>query len=102
MERTDKERLAGLETALKTKIYGQHEAVEQVCAAVKLSRAGLGNPNKPIASFLFTGPTGVGKTELCRQLANELGLDLTRFDMSEYMEAHTVSRLIGHLRLRWV
>ena len=55
VERTDKERLAGLETALKTKIYGQHEAVEQVCAAVKLSRAGLGNPNKPIASFLFTG-----------------------------------------------
>ena len=95
VERTDKERLAGLETALKTKIYGQHEAVEQVCAAVKLSRAGLGNPNKPIASFLFTGTTGVGKTELCRQLANELGLDLTRFDMSEYMEAHTVSRLIG-------
>ena len=95
VERSDKERLAGLETALKTKIYGQNEAVEQVCAAIKLARSGLGNPKKPIASFLFTGPTGVGKTELCRQLAEELGLELTRFDMSEYMEAHTVSRLIG-------
>jgi len=95
VERSDRDRLAGLETALKTKIYGQHDAVEQVCAAIKLARAGLGNPKKPIASFLFTGPTGVGKTELCRQLADELGLELTRFDMSEYMEAHTVSRLIG-------
>ena len=95
VERSDKDRLSGLETALKTKIYGQNEAVEQVCSAIKLSRAGLGNPRKPIASFLFTGPTGVGKTELCRQLAEELGLELTRFDMSEYMEAHTVSRLIG-------
>ena len=95
VERSDRDRLAGLETALKTKIYGQHDAVEQVCSAIKLARAGLGNPKKPIASFLFTGPTGVGKTELCRQLADELGLELTRFDMSEYMEAHTVSRLIG-------
>lgn len=95
VERSDKDRLSGLETALKMKIYGQNEAVEQVCAAIKLSRAGLGNPQKPIASFLFTGPTGVGKTELCRQLAEELGLELTRFDMSEYMEPHTVSRLIG-------
>ena len=95
VERSDKDRLSGLETALKMKIYGQNEAVEQVCAAIKLSRAGLANPQKPIASFLFTGPTGVGKTELCRQLAEELGLELTRFDMSEYMEAHTVSRLIG-------
>jgi ATP-dependent Clp protease ATP-binding subunit ClpA len=95
VERSDRDRLAGLEAALKTKIYGQHDAVEQVCSSIKLARAGLGNPKKPIASFLFTGPTGVGKTELCRQLADELGLELTRFDMSEYMEAHTVSRLIG-------
>ena len=95
VERSDKERLAGLETALQTKIYGQNEAVSQVCSAIKLARSGLGNPRKPIASFLFTGPTGVGKTELCRQLAEELGLELIRFDMSEYMEPHTVSRLIG-------
>ena len=93
--RDDKARLAALEAELGEAIYGQDEAVTQLASAIKLSRSGLGHPDKPIGSFLFTGPTGVGKTEVCRQLARILGLELIRFDMSEYMERHTVSRLIG-------
>jgi ATP-dependent Clp protease ATP-binding subunit ClpA len=76
-------------------IYGQDHAIDQVVSAIKLSRSGLGNPDKPIGSFLFSGPTGVGKTELAKQLAHSLGVEFIRFDMSEYVEAHTVSRLIG-------
>jgi len=76
-------------------VFGQDVAIEQVSAAVKLARAGLREPNKPIGSYLFSGPTGVGKTEVARQLAMALGLELLRFDMSEYMERHTVSRLLG-------
>ena len=91
----DKTRLAALESELSAKIYGQDEAVSQLASAIKLSRSGLGHPEKPIGSFLFTGPTGVGKTEVCKQLARVLDLELIRFDMSEYMERHTVSRLIG-------
>ncbi len=92
---SDRDRLARLEGQLKTTVFGQEEAVAQVAAAIKLSRSGLAHPDKPIGSFLFTGPTGVGKTELARQLAAILGVELLRFDMSEYMERHTVSRLIG-------
>src|SRR5213079_2269613 len=73
----------------------QSKAIEQIGTAIKLSRAGLGNPDKPTGCFLFAGPTGVGKTELARQLALLMGIELIRFDMSEYMEKHTVSRLIG-------
>ncbi|HAT50331.1 MAG: ATP-dependent Clp protease ATP-binding subunit ClpA [Nitrospirae bacterium] len=91
----DREVLANLESNLKLSIFGQDEAVGQICTAIKLSRSGLANPEKPIGSFLFTGPTGVGKTELARQLALEMTVELVRFDMSEYMERHTVSRLIG-------
>ena len=93
--RDDRERLANLQQELADVIYGQKEAVSQLASAIKLSRSGLAHPDKPIGSFLFTGPTGVGKTEVCRQLARILGLELIRFDMSEYMERHTVSRLIG-------
>ena len=92
---SDKDRLANLEKALKGVIYGQDHAIERVVKAVKLSRSGLGAATKPIGSFLFAGPTGVGKTELARQLATVLGVSFLRFDMSEYMEKHTVSRLIG-------
>ena len=91
----DMEVLRNLERDLKLVIYGQDEAVDGLSAAIKLSRAGLGNELKPIASFLFAGPTGVGKTEVTRQLARIMGIELIRFDMSEYMERHTVSRLIG-------
>ncbi|MFO1519553.1 MAG: ATP-dependent Clp protease ATP-binding subunit ClpA [bacterium] len=91
----DKKRLENLARDLKLLIYGQDAAVEQVVKAIQLSRAGLGEPDKPIGSFLFAGPTGVGKTELARQLAQNLGIEFIRFDMSEYMEKHTVSRLIG-------
>ncbi len=91
----DRERLANLETELKAKIFGQDRAVERVAQAIKMSRAGLGMPEKPIGSFLFAGPTGVGKTELAKQLAEIMGVGFIRFDMSEYMERHTVSRLIG-------
>jgi ATP-dependent Clp protease ATP-binding subunit ClpA len=80
---------------LKAKVFGQDEAIEKLVTAIKRSRAGLGNPTSPIGSFLFTGPTGVGKTEVAKQLSNELGIHFERFDMSEYMEKHTVSRLIG-------
>lgn len=92
---TDKERLQRLDEELKAVIYGQDHAIEQVVRAIKLSRSGLGNLTKPIGSFLFSGPTGVGKTELAKQLARVLGVNFLRFDMSEYMEKHTVSRLIG-------
>lgn len=91
----DKEVLRSLESNLKLVIYGQDNAVDSLSSAIKLSRSGLGNTEKPIASFLFAGPTGVGKTEVTRQLARILGIELIRFDMSEYMEQHTVSRLIG-------
>ena len=87
--------LENLEGELKTVIFGQDDAVEQVASAIKLSRAGLKDPNKPVGAFLFAGPTGVGKTELAKQLANTLGIAFQRFDMSEYQEAHTASRLIG-------
>ncbi len=89
------EKLRGLEEALKREIFGQDEAVHAVVDAIKRSRAGFGRPDRPVASFLFVGPTGVGKTELARQLALKLGIALHRFDMSEYQEKHAVSRLIG-------
>ena len=92
---TDKSALKDLETNLKMVIFGQDPAINSLSSAIKLSRAGLKEEGKPIGSFLFSGPTGVGKTEVCRQLANIMGIDLVRFDMSEYMERHTVSRLIG-------
>ncbi len=92
---SEKERLGKLQDDLKGVIYGQDHAVDQVVNAIKLSRSGLGSPEKPIGSFLFSGPTGVGKTELAKQLAKSLGVEFLRFDMSEYMESHTVSRLIG-------
>lgn len=92
---SDKEALAKLETNLKMVVFGQDKPVESLATAIKLARAGLKPAQKPIGSFLFAGPTGVGKTELSRQLAKVLGLELVRFDMSEYMERHTVSRLIG-------
>jgi ATP-dependent Clp protease ATP-binding subunit ClpA len=91
----DRSRLATLERDLKTVVFGQDPAIEALAAAIKMARSGLGRPEKPIGSFLFSGPTGVGKTEVARQLAFTLGIDLQRFDMSEYMERHTVSRLIG-------
>ncbi len=89
------EKLRELETGLKSRIFGQNTAVEMVVEAIKRSRAGFREPNKPVASFLFVGPTGVGKTELARQLAAVMGISLHRFDMSEYQEKHTVARLIG-------
>ena len=91
----DKSQLKDLEGSLKGVIYGQDEAVKQLASAIKMSRAGLRQPEKPIGSFLFTGPTGVGKTELAKQLAKVLGIEFIRIDMSEYQERHTVSRLIG-------
>jgi ATP-dependent Clp protease ATP-binding subunit ClpA len=91
----DKKKLADLDTELKRMIFGQDKAIEQLATVIKLSRAGLGSPNKPTGSFLFAGPTGVGKTELAKQLAAVMGVEFIRFDMSEYMEKHTVSRLIG-------
>ena len=92
---TDREALKTLERDLKMVVFGQDEAIEALAAAIKMSRSGLGHPEKPVGSYLFSGPTGVGKTEVTRQLAHVLGLELIRFDMSEYMERHTVSRLIG-------
>jgi len=91
----DKEVLRNLERNLKLVIYGQDKAVETLTDAIKMSRSGLGDERKPVGSFLFAGPTGVGKTEVTRQLAIALGIEFIRFDMSEYMERHTVSRLIG-------
>jgi len=91
----DRERLRNLEIEIKAKVFGQDQAVERVCQAIRTNRAGLGTPERPIGCFLFAGPTGVGKTELARQLAEVLGVAFLRYDMSEYMERHTVSRLIG-------
>jgi len=91
----DRERLANLERDLKLVIFGQDQAIQLLSSSIKLSRSGLGSGDKPIGSFLLAGPTGVGKTEVTRQLAQLLGIELIRFDMSEYMERHTVSRLIG-------
>jgi len=88
-------RLKDIEIELKRQIFGQDGAIEHVCEAIKRNRAGFGNPDRPIASFLFVGPTGVGKTELARQLSQVLGVKLHRYDMSEYQEKHTVARLIG-------
>ena len=95
VSRDDKETLLNLERDLKTMVFGQNKAIDALVSAIKLARAGLREPEKPIGNYLFTGPTGVGKTEVARQLAMTLGIELTRFDMSEYMERHTVSRLIG-------
>jgi len=92
---SDRERLRTLDDSLKRVVFGQDDAVRQVTAAIKRSRAGLGQPDRPAGCFLFTGPTGVGKTELARQLAMHLGNEFIRFDMSEYMEKHAVARLIG-------
>ncbi len=92
---SETDKLMHLTDALKARIFGQIEAVEDVTTAIKRSRAGFRKPDKPVASFLFVGPTGVGKTELARSLAEELGITLHRFDMSEYQEKHTISRLIG-------
>ncbi len=92
---TDRDVLRNLERDLKLVIYGQDEAISVLASAIKMSRSGLGDEHKPVGSFLFAGPTGVGKTEVTRQLALIMGVELIRFDMSEYMERHTVSRLIG-------
>ncbi len=93
--KTDTEKLNNLDTDLKRVVFGQDEAIDALAASIKLARAGLREPEKPIGSYLFSGPTGVGKTEVARQLASIMGVELLRFDMSEYMERHTVSRLIG-------
>ncbi|MBX9815417.1 MAG: ATP-dependent Clp protease ATP-binding subunit ClpA, partial [Sphingomonas sp.] len=95
VSKDDTKALASLETDLKRVVFGQNAAIEKLASAIKLSRAGLRDPDKPIGNYLFTGPTGVGKTEVARQLASILGIPLQRFDMSEYMERHSVSRLIG-------
>lgn len=92
---SDKEQLRDMDKKLKAMIYGQEEAIEKVVASIKFARSGLGREGKPIGSYLFTGPTGVGKTEVTKQLSEVLGVPLVRFDMSEYMEKHTVSRLVG-------
>lgn len=91
----DKEQLKDLDKKLKAMIYGQDEAIERLANSIKFSRSGLGRDNKPIGAYLFAGPTGVGKTEVCKQLATIMGIPLVRFDMSEYMEKHTVARLVG-------
>jgi ATP-dependent Clp protease ATP-binding subunit ClpA len=91
----DRDKLKTLERDLKSVVFGQDKALEVLAASVKMARSGLGKPDKPIGAFLFSGPTGVGKTEAARQLAFILGIELIRFDMSEYMERHAVSRLIG-------
>jgi ATP-dependent Clp protease ATP-binding subunit ClpA len=92
---SDRSLLQNLNGDLKTKVFGQDQAIDALSAAVKMGRSGLSHPDKPVGCFLFAGPTGVGKTEVTKQLAQTLGVDLIRFDMSEYMESHTVSRLIG-------
>ena len=91
----DRAALKNLDRDLKSVVFGQDQAIEALAIAIKMSRSGLGSPQKPIGSFLFSGPTGVGKTEVARQLAYCMGIELVRFDMSEYMERHAVSRLIG-------
>lgn len=95
VSKDDAQVLSNLDAQLKRVVYGQDDAIDALSAAIKLSRAGLREPDKPIGSYLFSGPTGVGKTEVAKQLASSLGVELLRFDMSEYMERHTVSRLIG-------
>ncbi|KQT48733.1 ATP-dependent Clp protease ATP-binding subunit ClpA [Aureimonas sp. Leaf454] len=95
VSKDDEEVLAHLDEQLKRVVYGQDAAIEALASTIKLARAGLREPDKPIGSYLFSGPTGVGKTEVAKQLASTLGVELLRFDMSEYMERHTVSRLIG-------
>ncbi len=95
VSRDDKQALANLDTDLKRMVFGQDQAITALSSAIKLSRAGLREPEKPIGNYLFSGPTGVGKTEVAKQLSETLGVKLVRFDMSEYMERHTVSRLIG-------
>jgi ATP-dependent Clp protease ATP-binding subunit ClpA len=95
VSKDDAEVLKDLDTSLKRVVFGQDAAIGALASAIKLARAGLREPEKPIGNYLFTGPTGVGKTEVAKQLANKLGVELIRFDMSEYMEKHTVSRLIG-------
>jgi ATP-dependent Clp protease ATP-binding subunit ClpA len=95
VSKSDSELLLNLESNLKTVVFGQDAAITALSSAIKLARAGLREPEKPIGSYLFTGPTGVGKTEVAKQLADTLGVELLRFDMSEYMERHTISRLIG-------
>jgi ATP-dependent Clp protease ATP-binding subunit ClpA len=95
VSKDDAEVLQHLEDTLKRVVYGQDKAIEALSASIKLARAGLREPEKPIGCYLFSGPTGVGKTEVARQLAASLGVEIIRFDMSEYMERHTVSRLIG-------
>ncbi len=95
VSRSDKDSLQNLARDLKTVVFGQDRAIEALASSIKLARAGLREPDKPIGSYLFSGPTGVGKTEVARQLAITMGIELTRFDMSEYMERHSVSRLIG-------
>ena len=95
VSKDDAEVLRHLEQTLKTTVYGQDKAIDSLSASIKLARAGLREPEKPIGCYLFSGPTGVGKTEVAKQLAAALGVELIRFDMSEYMERHTVSRLIG-------
>jgi ATP-dependent Clp protease ATP-binding subunit ClpA len=95
VSKSDAEALRDLEKDLERVVFGQEQAIHQLSAAMKMSRAGLRDPQKPIGCYLFSGPTGVGKTEAAKQLAETLGIELMRFDMSEYMERHTVSRLIG-------
>jgi len=92
---SDRDVLRNLDRNLKMVVFGQDEAIDSLTSAIKMARSGLANPDKPIGNFLFAGPTGVGKTEVTRQLALQLGIELIRFDMSEYMEAHSVSRLVG-------
>ena len=92
---SDKEQLANLDRDLKLVVFGQDEAIDALAGTIKLSRSGLGQPEKPTGCFLFSGPTGVGKTEAAKQLAQIMGIEFLRFDMSEYMEKHTVSRLLG-------
>ena len=91
----ERDRLKTLREDLKKVIFGQDDAINKVVDAIQISRAGLGHETKPVGSFLFSGPTGVGKTELSKQLAEQLGIEFMRYDMSEYAEPHTVSRLIG-------
>ncbi|MFP4312923.1 MAG: ATP-dependent Clp protease ATP-binding subunit ClpA [Alphaproteobacteria bacterium] len=95
MSQDDRESLKNLKRDLKTLVYDQDKAIDMICDSIKMSRAGLRDPEKPIGSYLFSGPTGVGKTEVAKQLSKTMGIELIRFDMSEYMERHSVSRLIG-------
>jgi ATP-dependent Clp protease ATP-binding subunit ClpA len=95
VNKNDRKYLQTLKEKLQQQIFGQNKAIEQLVDAIKMARAGLNDPHRPMGCFLFAGPTGVGKTEICKQLALELGLEIQRFDMSEYLEKHTVSRLIG-------